>query len=305
MKLEVKSFLQVLIIGLLLITSCQESNQPSRELNLSEEFSDYWFAGKAELTSYKLQQARYGEVHDGEAVLIFVTEDFSNSKHVKLDRPNEAGTDLVKVMKLNFTKKFNTGIYPYSMMSSIFTPLNAVPGETLKVTTSSQEWCGHTFSQLNNVGGQLNLQTRSYFESEGDYNKSIEVGLMEDEIWNMIRLGPGKLPTGEITIMPSMMYLRLGHREAKMEPATGSLVEKGDSAIYNLNFKDFERKVEFIFSPSFPYQIISWSEEYTSGYGDNAQTLKTTATLNIRIMTDYWTKNSVADSVWRKKLNIN
>jgi len=46
----------------------------------AEEFGAYWYQGKAELTSYTLEQARYGEVHPGEAVLVFVTEDFSKSK---------------------------------------------------------------------------------------------------------------------------------------------------------------------------------------------------------------------------------
>ncbi|MDP7238046.1 MAG: hypothetical protein QGI34_15090, partial [Candidatus Latescibacteria bacterium] len=40
-------------------------------------FGDYWYQGKAEITSYTLKQARYGEIHDGHVVLIFVTEDFS------------------------------------------------------------------------------------------------------------------------------------------------------------------------------------------------------------------------------------
>ena len=93
-------------------------------LAAAAEFGDYWYQGKAELTSYDLEQARYGEIHPGHAVLIFVTEDFSRSKHVKLDRPQSAGDDAVKVLKLNFMKKFNTGIYPYSMMSSMFTPID-------------------------------------------------------------------------------------------------------------------------------------------------------------------------------------
>ena len=53
------------------IASSEESN-----------FNKYWYAGEAELNSYTLSQARYGENHEGEAVLIFVTEDFSKSKYV-------------------------------------------------------------------------------------------------------------------------------------------------------------------------------------------------------------------------------
>ncbi|HEY0111342.1 MAG TPA: hypothetical protein VGB67_17005, partial [Fibrella sp.] len=46
-------------------------------------FRAYWFGGKAELNTYRLDQAQYGASHPGEAVLVFVTEDFRTDKHVK------------------------------------------------------------------------------------------------------------------------------------------------------------------------------------------------------------------------------
>ena len=49
-----------------------------------EQFKKQWYSGKAELTSYTLQQARYGEMRNGESVLIFVTEDFSKEKLTEL-----------------------------------------------------------------------------------------------------------------------------------------------------------------------------------------------------------------------------
>jgi len=164
------------------------------------EFGDYWYRGLAELTSYDLSQARYGEAHPGHAVLIFVTEDFSRSRQVKLDAPGAAGPDSVKVLKLNLTKKFDTGIYPYSMMSSVFTPVDGA--KTLKITTSSQEWCGHTFSQLNLGDNGYRARLLSYFESEGDGDLTLENASAEDEIWNRIRLAPDALPLGELRLIP-------------------------------------------------------------------------------------------------------
>ncbi len=38
---------------------------------LSKNFKAYWYAGNAEITSYKLEQARYGELRQGKAVKIF------------------------------------------------------------------------------------------------------------------------------------------------------------------------------------------------------------------------------------------
>ncbi|MEL6639199.1 MAG: septum formation inhibitor Maf, partial [Bacteroidota bacterium] len=116
----------------------------------NKQFDEYWYRGEAELNSYRLEQARYGEIHEGEAVLVFVTEPFSRTKQVKLDDPGLTPQDRVSVMKLNLTKKFYTGVYPYSIMQSTFTPIDweTFPN-SLKVSTSTQEWCGHTFTQLN------------------------------------------------------------------------------------------------------------------------------------------------------------
>ena len=39
------------------------------------KFDDYWYQGKAELSSYTLEQARYGEIHKGEAVYFYIRFD--------------------------------------------------------------------------------------------------------------------------------------------------------------------------------------------------------------------------------------
>jgi hypothetical protein len=49
------------------------------------------YAGNAELSSYSFQQAAYGEIGNGEAGLVFVAEDFSTNKLVKLDEPSNTG----------------------------------------------------------------------------------------------------------------------------------------------------------------------------------------------------------------------
>ena len=68
----------------ILIFSCAT---PGREGVYVPQFASYWYQGKAEINVFDLQQSRYGEVRAGKAVLIFVTEDFSKSKQVKLDAP--------------------------------------------------------------------------------------------------------------------------------------------------------------------------------------------------------------------------
>ena len=92
-----------ILLFMVLFSACKENAKESENISpvendmkmsktkpiktpLSEEFKEYWFAGKAEITSYKLEQARYGELRDGSAVLIYVTEPFLADKQVKVNR---------------------------------------------------------------------------------------------------------------------------------------------------------------------------------------------------------------------------
>ena len=268
----------------------------------NDEFGDYWYQGEAELTSYDLEQARYGEIHDGQAVLIFVTEDFSKKKHVKLDNPQQAGDDKVNVLKLNATKKFTTGIYPYSMMSSVFTPVQgAAFPRTLKVTTTSQEWCGHTFTQINKNRGKYHVEARSYFEEEGDQELKLDGAMLEDEVWTAIRLDPNQLPVGAVDIIPGTMYQRLSHQEFGVYTAEASMDEQGDLMTYTLLYPELKRTLSIQFNKSFPHEIEGWEETTSSRSGE----LTTRATRKKRMMLDYWSRNDVADLPLRAELGLN
>ncbi|MDW3196422.1 MAG: hypothetical protein R8G66_28870 [Cytophagales bacterium] len=293
----------LILLSFLCLMSCESYSQTTQIDPVDNKlFNDYWYAGEAELTSYSLQQARYGEIHEGHAVLVFVTEPFSASKQVKLDYPGRAGDDNVSVLKLNFTKKFITGIYPYSMMSSVFTPISydKYPN-TLKVSTSSQEWCGHTFMQLNLEKNHYALTGLSYFESEGDVNEKLDKVYLEDELWTKIRINPATLPTGSFKIVPGTFHLRLKHIEAGSKIARGNLVVMDKSAFseskhhkYSLKYDD--RSLDIYFERNFPFQILGWEE--------TARGLTTTAVRKESLKSPYWQKNSNADRALRKQLGL-
>ena len=170
---------------------------------LSADFKKYWYAGEAEITTYDLQQARYGELREGKAVMIYVTEPFVPGKQVKADRSDPSN---ISVLKLNSTKNFLTGIYPYSLMSSTFYPVEDNQ-HAIKVTSSIQEWCGQVFAQLNNRE-RFEVRSFSYFESEGDQQLELDKVTLENEIWTRIRLNPENLPSGEFEMLPALDYLR-------------------------------------------------------------------------------------------------
>ncbi|MEM1000148.1 MAG: hypothetical protein AAGN35_24045 [Bacteroidota bacterium] len=268
-------------------------------------FNEYWYAGKAELNSYELQQARYGEVHSGEAVLIFVTENFSLRELTKGDG---LGGTQIPILKVNFDKKFITGIYPYSMIMTVATPvdMNRYP-RALKVATSSQEWCGHTYTQLNLRGNKYEFAEHSYFPGEGDQEMDLPAITTEDELWTRIRIAPDQLPTGEIELLPATFYARLKHRAVQPKKAVAKLGEASDgtgNSVYTIDYADGSRSLKIYFEPEFPYTIEGWEETYSSGWGAGAQKLTTRASRKKTMKLDYWNRNSNSDRALRKELGL-
>lgn len=295
--------IHVMLGVLFFITSCDGGGKGTfGKFKLHDSFGNYWYQGKAEIASYELQQVRYGEMRSGSVVLIFVTEDLSRSKLVKLDNPAENRRDALKVMKLNATRKFNTGIYPYSTMTSVFTPIymNDDP-KTVKLTTTSQEWCGHTFLQATLKGNMYKIQGNSYFESEGDQKYNIKSVITEDELWNRIRLYPVSLPVGNFDILPSSLYCRFKHVPFKPEKAVATNVAGvGKTSIYQIELPELKRTVVIEYNTAFPYEIQGWKESYPEG----GKMMTTTATLKKVIQTDYWKKNKNEDDHWREELGL-
>ena len=245
-----------------------------------------------------LKQARYGEIRDGEVVLVFVTEPFSLSKQVKLDYPKKAGNDNVSVMKLNRVRKFNTGIYDYSIITSTFTPINAKKYPfTLKASTSIQEWCGHTFTQLNLGDTAYNFKQFSYFESDGDEEKTIKKALLEEDLMTRIRINKGQLPEGKIDLIPSTIYSRFNYKKMDVEKAIISKTTTNNTFVYKIAYQSIDRTISIDVEKEFPYKILGWSEDDGTG-------LTTTATLKASSNEPYWKQKKLTDKSKREALKL-
>ena len=267
--------------------------------SLSEEFKNYWYAGDAEITSYNLQQARYGETRDGKAVLIYVTEPFLPEKQVKADGHNPEN---IPVIKLNTTKNYLTGIYPYSIMTISFYPVHN-DRHALKVSFSSQEWCGQVYAQINNRT-EFEISSHSYFENEADQKFAISKEVLENELWNQIRIDPKSLPQGEFEVVPSLEYIRLSHKELRSYKANLNLTSEGESSSYEISYPELNRTLKIEFSNQFPYQISGWSETFESGFGPNAKQMTSVATKIETLKTPYWKQNGNKDLSLRDSLGL-
>lgn len=259
------------------------------------KFNDYWYAGKAEITSYKLSQARYGEIHEGTAINIFVTEDFLPKKQVKADIQNDKN---IPILKLNSTKKFTTGIYPYSLMTSTFSPIDTNK-EAIKISFSSQEWCGNTFMQLNNRE-KFEIDFFSYFESNADREVSLEKNVLENELWNQLRIHPKSIKKGRYKVIPSFEYLALNHQKIKAYDAEVNLIEKGSFFHFSVYYPSLQRKLTIKLTKEFPFMIEGWEETVTS----RGKKLTSKAEKINTIKSAYWTKNGATDTKERKELGL-
>jgi hypothetical protein len=273
-------------------------------------FNEHWRQGKAEISRYELEQERYGEIRQGEAMLVYVIEPFLPETQVKYE--GHPATDRHEsVLKLNLTRKFHTGIYPYSMMTSVFSPLSDPGGHPYKITQTSQEWCGQTFTQVNNRGDHFDVRSFSYFQDEGDERFRTAPSLTEDELWMRVRLDPSSLPTGTVSVIPRLDHQRMRHTGFRAETATARVRrfdDSGSSAVivleYELRYTELPRVLRLRFEESFPHRIVGWEEELRKGEGDTAVVLTTRARLTNDMMSDYWNRNSVADSTLRKELGM-
>ncbi len=277
----------------------ENPNSIATKKELSKEFKEYWYAGEAEITSYALEQARYGELREGNAVLVYVTEPFNADKQVKADLNSDIN---IPVLKLNRTKKYLTGIYPYSIMSSSFYPVYD-DQQALKVTFSAQEWCGQVFAQLNNRE-KFKINSFSYFESEGDEVTELDKTFLENEVWNKIRINPRGLPVGEFKMIPDFEYIRMAHKQLNSYNASASLTKVGNLNVYKIKYPELDRTLEIKFNYTFPYVIEGWTDSYKSGFGNKARTMTSTATKIKTINSPYWKQNRNKDISLRDTLGL-
>ncbi len=239
--------------------------------SVAQDFWAHWGDGKAELDGYALEQPRYGALRSGTSVLVFVTEDFSDSLRVKADAGKHPASDVFPVMKLNSVRDFQTGIYDYNVMTSTFLRV-AAGWPVAKVSFSSQEWCGHVWHQIVPREGKLGGIFHSYFDGEADGTESLSFpkdGVLEDALpvllrgWNGVYLQPGE--SRAVPFLPSLLWARLNHRPLAWTTATIARAVRGRSVTvpagrfevtsYTVETAD-GRKLGFEIESSPPFRLV-------------------------------------------------
>lgn len=196
-------------------------------------FWEHWGDGRAEVAGYRLTRPRYGELRSGESILITVTEDFAPGPMVKSDGGHG---DAFPVLKLNRVEDFQTGIYDYNAMTSVFLPLDGsvARGGPAKLAFSMQEWCGSVYEHWIQRGREWTWTSHSYFDGEADQERvgSVPPGAVVEDAWPLLIRGVvGELlkPGEERVVpwLPGAMERRLGHRPLEWTEAKIARSELG------------------------------------------------------------------------------
>jgi hypothetical protein len=269
-------------------------------------FDAHWHDGRAELDGYRLTLQRYGAPRRGRAVAIYVTEPFSRSRHVKLDDPATRPADAVDVLKLNLVRDFQTGIYDYHTVVSLFATTAAFA--PLKLAFSASEWCGQVYEELDVRGATLSQRLASYFEGESAA-RSLTIpagGILEDELFVRLRglRGP-YLRAGErhtVPFLASPLYRRLAHREAAWGRASIERLARPESAVVPagtfttdvyLVRTDDGREGRFHVERAHPHRIVkwAWTPATATGRREGMDSAELTGTTRV----EYWRLNGPGD----------
>ena len=275
-----------------------------------QDFYSHWGDGRAELSSYRMDQPRYGESREGYGVLIFVTEDLNAGTGIKVESPTPAA-ERVYVLKLNNVLKFTTGIYDYSVMTSVFSAVEPVAGaepfELRKVNLTSQEWCGHVFEEVRVGADSLRGDLNSYFEREGRQQWRLPRPAdfeSEDHLLIRIRELKGEwMETGEsrqLQLLPGLWKIRAREAPRKLVHATltkGAVeeVEAGGSPVAAVRWTwgyGHGQTVVWV-EQAAPRRILAWRD---SG-GSSGHLLRT-------LRVPYWELQASVDETYRDQLGI-
>ena len=276
----------------------------------AQDFYEYWGDGRAEVSSYRIVQPRYGENRTGYGVMIFVTEDINRETLIKVESPTPK-EDRIYALKLNNILKFTTGIYDYSVMTSVFSAveplIQAEPFEMVKMNLSSQEWCGHVFEEVrvseDRIAGDLN----SYFEKEGrqqwSFSRPADLAI-EDHLLIRIRELKGTFmaegASRTLTMLPSLWQFRIQHKARELVQVTLTKGRRESLAIgstaytatpWSWAYGDLDRTVWV--DTAYPHRILRWE----SSAGDQGE-------LMVSKRLPYWGLHDIDDESLRDELEI-
>lgn len=182
------------------------------------ELSDLtiWDDGLSEMSYYEATDIIYGTQRPYTRVHLFNRQWMDPVTGVKTE-PDSRGA--VPAFKFLMAEQILTENYNYRYLATVF--LRRSDLTPLKMTSSSQEWCGQTFNHLRWTEDRLDVQSFSYFPDEGD--RTYQRGADAVPFESLFVLARNVVATGQaqhLQLLPSMR----SNRQVVPDPAPATLV---------------------------------------------------------------------------------
>lgn len=162
------------------------------------------WTGKAEIAEYEGDITRYGQKRHANLILVSVLEPFDLKETVK----SETGIGAVTAFKQNQVLTYQTGVYPYRQMNSLF--WNPGSGALWKAVMTTQEWCGQTFKEVRPMPGGVRMTFHSYWQGEASGDMRIKANefqgppILYDELPMLVR-SPAFAVYRRVQVFPLLM----------------------------------------------------------------------------------------------------
>ena len=280
-------------------------------------FGAYWHDGKAELDGYRYTVTRYGQRRRGQCVAVYVTEPFSRTKRVKVDDAARNPKDTFDVLKLNLVRDFQTGIYDYNTMTSLFVRTEDL--EPVKVSFTSTEWCGNVYEELLINPGLVSQKLSSYFEDESAAREERRPhgGMLEEELFVKLRGLRGEyLAAGEtrtVPFLPGAFRRRLTHKplawtDARIERSRAArtvAVPAGmfRAILYTVKISNGAEGVFFV-EAAYPHRVVRWEWTQIAGSGRWAADSNDSGELTGSERLRYWELHGEGDERYLARLGL-
>ncbi|MBX7059096.1 MAG: hypothetical protein K1X75_13600 [Leptospirales bacterium] len=241
---------QLLLVAALFLAACSPAAQTSKRFTFPWLQTVDW-NGKAEIAVYRGQVRRYGQFREARLDLITVTEPWNLRQMVK----SESGQTADYALKQNQVITFQTGVYPYRQMNSMF--WNLASGQLWKAVMSSQEWCGTSFKELRTVGDGFDFQFSSYWEDESIGHRHVHrplpaespAAILFDELPLLVRT-PEFADLADLQVFPLLMSSQVDRPdfdigEPRREPAFAAARVEQRQVSLRIGSRNFPRVIRY------------------------------------------------------------
>ena len=233
------------------------------------ELSDLtiWDEGLSEMSYYDATDTVYGSQRHYTRVHLFNRQWMDPVTGVKTE-PTSPGA--VPAFKFLMAEQIPTENYNYRYLATLFLRLSDLT--PLKMTSSSQEWCGQTFKHLRWTEDRLDVQSFSYFPDEGDrtYQRGADAVPFESLfvlVRNVVASGRGQ----HLQLLPSMRSNRQVVPDSA--PATlvpdaatkGVSVPLGTFKVRRVQLQSEQQSAWFDVEVAAPHRLIAFEAGHQSG----------------------------------------